>query len=177
MTIMELVKETDPILTTPTEAFDFDNPPLDPEKLAMDLVEFMRGKGGVGIAANQVGLPYSVFAMDGEPAHVCFNPRIINMSEETIVLEEGCLSWPGLILPIERSRHVRIRFTGPNGETFTKQFINMTARIIQHECSHLRGEVFFEGLVSRTKLSMAIKKAKKYGYDYSDKGLMKYAST
>ena len=59
-------------MNTPVEKFDFTNPPVDPAKLAEELVEHMNHFKGIGLSANQLGLPYRVFAMIGEPYHVCF---------------------------------------------------------------------------------------------------------
>jgi peptide deformylase len=141
---MELVKPNDPILTRPCESFDFRNPPVDPIEFAKELVEFMYDRNGIGLAANQVGFAYRVFAMRGAPENfVCFNPKIIHSSEKTIILEEGCLTFPGLTVKIKRPQHVRVRFTTPNGEIITKQFTGMTARIVQHELDHLDGIVFY----------------------------------
>jgi peptide deformylase len=60
-----------------------------------------------------------------------------------VSLEEGCLTYPGLIVKIKRPQHVRVRFTKPNGETITKLFTGMTARIFQHELDHLDGIIFY----------------------------------
>lgn len=161
---MKLVNKNDPILKTATIHFDFFNPKFEPIQFAKDLVKFMYDNKGLGLAAPQVGVPYSIFAMRGEPENfVCFNPRIVDYSKETIVLEEGCLSFPGLILKIERPKHIRVRFETPNGDTLTKQFTGMTARIFQHEYDHTKGKRFFDN-ISKLKLDMAVKKAKKLGH-------------
>jgi peptide deformylase len=104
----------------------------------------MYDNNGLGIAANQVGTPYRIFAMRGAPENfVCFNPKIVQYSEQTVVLEEGCLTYPGLLVKIKRSEFIRVRFQTPNGETLTKQFIGMSARVFQHEMDHLDGIVFY----------------------------------
>ena len=75
---MNLVHHTNPVLTTPCEEFDFSNPPFEPIEFAKKLVKFMYDNNGIGLAANQVGVPYRVFAMRGEPENfVCYNPRIV----------------------------------------------------------------------------------------------------
>lgn len=151
---LKLVTGHDPILMQSAEKFDFSNPPCDPWELAEALVKKMIDSNGMGLSACQVGLPYAVFAMLGEPNHVMFNPKIVGTSTETITLEEGCLSFPGILAPITRPRHVRVRFTGPDGQTTTKQFIGMSARVIQHEMDHLNGFLFFNHLprVQRDRL-------------------------
>lgn len=136
---MQLVEHTDTLLRAELEPFDFENPPVDPEELAIQLVEFMRANDGIGLAANQVGLPYRVFAMEGEPAHVCFNPRVVMPGEEQVTLEEACLSFPGMEVKVKRPKSIKVRFNGPDGEVYTKTFTGMTARIFQHELDHLDG--------------------------------------
>jgi peptide deformylase len=104
----------------------------------------MYESNGIGLAANQVGVPYRAFAMRGAPENfVCFNPKVVQPSETLISLEEGCLTFPGLLVKIKRPQHIRVRFQTPNGDTLTKQFTGMTARIFQHELDHLDGIVFY----------------------------------
>lgn len=127
------------------EPFDFKDPPFDPIEYAQTLVKFMHEKNALGVAANQVGNPYRVFAMRGSPENfVCYNPKIVQFSEKSVVLEEGCLSYPGLLVKIKRPEFVRVRFQTPNGDTMTKQFIGMSARVFQHEMDHLDGIKFMD---------------------------------
>lgn len=141
---LKLVEQNDPILTNECSNFDFNNPPMDPIDLAQSMVKFMYDNNGIGLAANQVGIPYRVFSMRGDPENfVCFNPKLVQPSTMEVTLEEGCLSYPGLLVKIKRPQHIRCRFTLPNGEVLTKQFTGMTARIFQHELDHLNGIVFF----------------------------------
>jgi peptide deformylase len=141
---MQLVDRNDPILTKQCDVFDFSNPPFDPIEFSQELVKFMYDRNGVGVAANQLGVPYRIFAMRAAPENfVCFNPKIVQPSEAQVVLEEGCLTFPGLYVKIKRPQHIRVRFQTPNGDTLTKQFTGMTARIFQHEIDHLDGIVFY----------------------------------
>jgi peptide deformylase len=140
---LKLVNQNDPILRQVIHPFDFSNPPVDPEWLSVKMVEFMRKNKGLGLSANQVGLPYRMFVLEGEPAYACFNPRVIDISDEKVLLDEGCLSYKGLYVKIKRPRHVKVRFTGPNGETFTQKFTGMTARAFLHEYDHLEGKIFY----------------------------------
>ena len=155
---MNLVDPNDPILTNSCQVFDFKNPPFDPTEFAKDLVKFMYDKNGIGLAANQVGVPYRVFAMRGQPENfVCYNPKIVQPSEMTIELEEGCLTYPNLLVKITRPQHVRVRFTTPNGDTMTRQFTGLTARIFQHELDHLDGVIFYNR-ANRYHRDQALKK-------------------
>ncbi len=140
---MILVKPGDPILTTICEDFDWTNQPFDPIDFAKELVKTMRDLNGLGLASNQVGIPYRVFAMRADPNKVFYNPRIVWESEEQIALEEGCLTYPGLYVKIKRPRHCKVRYEQPNSETITEQFTGQTARVVFHEVDHLNGIIFF----------------------------------
>lgn len=140
--ILTLVKKDDPILKEKLNNFDFDNPPVDPSELAVNLAETMIANKGIGLAANQVGLPYRVFAVVGNPVMVCFNPKIVDTSSDEVLLEEGCLTFPGLFMKIKRPSMIRARYTMANGETVTNKFIGMTARVFQHELDHLDGILY-----------------------------------
>lgn len=140
--VYDLISCDDPRLLQKLEQFDFSNPPTDPVKLALDLIESMKAGRGIGLSANQVGLPYRVFVMFGDPPFVCYNPKIVDVSNEVISLREGCLSYPGVDIPVKRPAHVRVRFTTPTGETVTKKFTGMSARVFQHEYDHLEGITF-----------------------------------
>lgn len=140
--VLELLPETHEMLRTPTEKWDFVNKSTDEAKqLYLDLARTMRENGGIGLSANQVGLPHRVFVLDspyGFPMGI-FNPIIVNTSEKEILMEEGCLSFPAMLLKVKRPYKVRIRFAEWTGEIVTKEFEGLTARCIQHEIDHLDG--------------------------------------
>ena len=141
---MKLVAPNDPILTIPCPQFNFQDPPVDPIELAQSMVGFMYDNNGLGLAANQVGLSYRMFVMRGHPENfACFNPRIVHQDEELVSMEESCLSFPGLVVKVKRSKSIRARFTMANGETRTEAFNGMSARVFLHELDHLNGELFF----------------------------------
>ena len=142
--MMQLVHKSDPMLSAVCHPVDFADPPFDLIQFSQDLVKCMYDSNGIGLSANQVGVPYRIFAMRGQPENfVCINPRVVMESEEDIYLEEGCLSYPGLFVKIKRPRHIRARFQTPNGDTLTKQFTGMTARCFLHELDHMDGLVFY----------------------------------
>lgn len=155
-----LVKDTDPILSQVMPKFDFDNPVVDPIQLAYDLVESMRHHKGIGLSANQIGLPYRVFAMEAVPALVCFNPKLIDVSSEEILLEEGCLSFPGLGIKIKRPRHIKVRYAEPSGEIMTRKFTGMAARCFLHELDHMDGTKYIDR-ASFVQKEIALKRQKK----------------
>jgi len=154
---MRLVNDTDPILRQPTVNFDF-NSGVDPEQLSKDMAEVMFENGGLGLAAPQVGLNYRMFLMgDPESAVACFNPRIVEVSQETTYDVEGCLSFPGLFLKVQRPKEVVTEFTDSNGDLQTMTFTEIMARCFCHELEHLDG-VLYTDKVAKLTLQMAQKK-------------------
>ena len=153
------------ILRTKTMRFDFNSPPVNPVELYQRMAKTLVETEGVGLAAIQVGLEHRMFVMRSDPIMGFFNPIIVDKSEEQVVLEEGCLTYPEIVLKVKRSKKIRIRFTEANGETTTKIFDGMSARIIQHELMHCDGELFGD-MVSRLQLEIAIKKARKHNRQY-----------
>lgn len=171
MAVLELVSWDDPILREKIEPYDFSKSDQDPVQLARDLAETMLSRGGVGLAANQAGLRHRAFVLWGSPIIPVFNPRLTDASTDTVLLEEACLSFPGLTVTVRRPKAIRVRFQVPNGQVITRRFEGMTARAFQHEMDHLDGVLFFAD-ASRPKLDAAIRKAKKSGYPYSYSELM-----
>lgn len=163
--VRPLKKYYDPVLTTRTVKFDFFNPPIDPIQLAHILAQSVIHYKGIGIAAPQLGLPYRVFAMKANPVFVCFNPLIIDTSDHKEIMEEGCLTLPGML--VNKSRHsvIKVRYTEANGNVVTNKFQGMTARVFQHEMEHLDGKLLISGM-SRTALTLLANKAKKNGHAY-----------
>ena len=160
--ICELVKETDPFLREVPDVFDFDSPQVDPEKLEKQLIENMIHHRGLGLSANQIGIPVTVFAMitDKDPL-VVFNPEIIERSEETTYMKEGCLSFPGLYIPIKRSYGIATQFQMSNGGEHAGSFIELSARVFQHELEHMDGDLFIDN-VNKFKLKSAMRKRNIY---------------
>ena len=156
--ICELVKETDPFLREKPETFNFENPQVDPEKLSAQLVENMIHHEGLGLSANQIGIPVQAFSMlMDENALVVFNPEILEWDEETTYMKEGCLSFPGLWIAIERAKSVAIKFQVFDGEDQAGSMTDLSARIFQHESEHMDGVLFINS-VSRLKLKSAMRK-------------------
>lgn len=156
---MKLVPISDPILFSKLPDFDFSDPPTDPAQLVGELSEFMLQKNGIGLAANQVGLPYRCFVVRANPIIPIFNPRIIDESSETSLLEEGCLSFPGMLVKVKRPIRIRMRFDDVYGNTQTQVYQGMTARIMHHETDHLNG-ILFTKRASKVHLAMAKGKQK-----------------
>jgi len=122
--------------------------------------------GGIGLSANQVGLPFNMFVMGGHPQledglrMTCFNPTIISSSEEKVAMKEGCLSFPFVFLTITRPRKVVVKYEDEKGDLKEGHLDGMMSRIFQHEYDHMLGRVFTE-YASKLKLQRANAKAKK----------------
>lgn len=162
---VDLVPWTSPLLRTPS-------PVAEPTKTLAEVLERrMAELNGLGLSAVQIGVMARAFSLRSEPVSTFFNPRIVDVSEEQVLLEEGCLSFPGLILKVRRPRIIKARFQLVDGQYRTMKFDGMTARIVQHEIDHLDGITFCQR-VSRLKLEMAVRRANKLGYRYTIKGLI-----
>lgn len=157
--IPALVAKSDSLLNSPLAAFDFSNPPTDPVKLANLMIEAVKQYDGLGLSANQLGLPYRVFVMVGEPNYVCFNPRIVDIGEEEDYMKEGCLSYPFVYCKIKRKTAIKVRFVDPYGHTVTTKFAGMTARVFQHELDHMDG-IDFLSRATKFHREQAFNKAK-----------------
>lgn len=167
--IYDLVPNTDPVLHRACEPFDFSNPPLPTAKFAVSMAETMGAKGGIGLAAPQVGFPYRVIAIalvegnqDSKTWDVItlFNPKIVSASEKKVLDYEGCLSFPKLSLEVERHDEVEVEYQNSKGEVIRGRFVGIDARCVQHEIDHLNGVCFTDGM-SKLKLDRAKKKAEK----------------
>jgi len=158
--IYNFVDSYSDVLAQKTEPFDFNNPPVPPRYLAVSLIETMVQNRGIGLAANQVGLPYRVFVMGAQNvAFACFNPEILETEGEETV-HEGCLSFPNLLLPVKRPEHVVAEFLDRNANTCIIRFDGIDARCFLHELDHLNGVCFTDN-ISKLKLDLAIKRQRK----------------
>src|SRR5579859_6983048 len=105
-----LLLEGDPILTEPSTDYDFSES-FDPEKLVHDMRITMLWHRGMGLAAPQVGILKNLFVMDHHGHQIaCFNPQVVEVSNDRSHLEEGCLSFPDLFLKIWRPNSVVLRY-------------------------------------------------------------------
>lgn len=139
---MNLALTNDYLLTT-CEKFDFTNPPYNPIELSNAMTIYREELKGLGLAANQVGIPLQVISVKGVDSCL-FNPKIVHSSVEEKLDIEGCLSFPGLIVKIKRPDMVRVRATDALGVTKIHTFVGLSARIVTHEIDHLSGIVFIQ---------------------------------
>ena len=155
----EIYKLDRSLLETECTWFDFKAPPINPVYLSNSLTMTRERYKGIGLAANQVGISYRVISIKGMDSCL-FNPKIVFLSPEKKVSEEGCLSWPGMSVRVERSEVIRVRYLDAHGTFHTAMYNGLTARAIQHEIDHLDGIQFFDR-VSKLQRDIAFRKYKK----------------
>ena len=136
-------------------------------KTANLMMESMIKAPGVGLAANQVGILKQIITINFEDKennkkanYILFNPKIIQYSKETVVMEEGCLSLPEQYADVERPKEIVLEYIDEDNNTIKKKIDGYEARILQHEIDHLSGKLFVDYL-SSLKRNMLIKKVKK----------------
>ena len=134
----------------------------DKEKFEYDMIKLMLDERGMGLAANQIGITKRFFAIGHESFDtfqkhaIIWNPQIKNFSEEKVVDVEGCLSFKGIWLKVERPKIVEVQYETTQGETKTAKLDGMESKCFQHECDHLDG-ITFNKRVSKLRWDMANK--------------------
>ncbi len=108
-------------------------------KLTQDMLETVKNSNGVGLAAPQVGKSIRLIVVSYEGKDYIFiNPEIIKKEGEDIDIE-GCLSIPGIEVPVRRAEKILLRYNNLKGKTLSIEVSGILARIIQHEIDHLDG--------------------------------------
>ncbi len=144
------------------------------------MLGLMYAAKGIGLAAEQIGRTESLFVLDvparadqddeGRPLNpavtmplAVFNPEIIGASEKSNVMEEGCLSFPGVLVSVKRPQEVVLRYLDRNGLEQTLNAKGLLARAIQHENDHLNGVLLVDYMtkVEKLKYALLLRKLKK----------------
>jgi peptide deformylase len=161
MATHQLIKSDNLLLTIPLSNV---SEGADRKQIKEDLVETMDHFKGIGLSGNQVGIMERVFVMYSNFTKrekiVCFNPKITFESETQELMDEGCLSYPGMWLKVKRSSWIEVEYEDENGEVIKDTFTDLTARVFQHEYDHMEG-LDFTKKVSRLRLDRANKRIKK----------------
>jgi len=125
----------------PVEAFDDDL-----RRLVERMKLLMRDARGIGLAATQVGVLQRVFVFTPSKDAVAaiVNPEVVERSDETDVVEEGCLSIQGVLVPVERPVRVSISGRDENGDEVRYDLEDIYARAAQHEADHLEGVLIID---------------------------------
>ncbi|KAF3362796.1 Peptide deformylase [Chlamydiales bacterium STE3] len=130
--------------------------------LVSDMVETMHAKNGIGLAAPQVFYSLNLFIIQipeqgpddttlPGTLRVFINPRIISVSENSCIYQEGCLSIPKLYENVERPIEVTVEAQGLDGEIFLEKFTGYSARAILHENDHINGVLFIDRIKGKKR--------------------------
>ena len=151
MALREVVTLPDPVLRR--KAFKITDFGPELQTLIDDMIETMRAEPGVGLAANQVGVPQRLIVVeygDDEDEKippklfVVVNPELTRLSEEKVFGTEGCLSIPGYVGKVERHESLTVKGQNRRGQPVTIKAKGWLARIFQHEVDHLNGVLFVD---------------------------------
>lgn len=161
MAILQILHFPDPrlrIKARPVEQFDETL-----RQLVSDMLETMYAAPGIGLAATQIDVDLQVVVIDVSESNnqpLCLiNPEILSSDGEE-VMEEGCLSVPGIYEKVTRAERVRVRACDERGRTFEFDADGLLAVCVQHEIDHLHGKVFIDRL-SEIKRQRARRKLEK----------------
>jgi peptide deformylase len=119
--------------------------------LAEDLVDTVKLPGRAGVAGCQIGVGLRAFSwnVDGDVGYI-FNPQL-EVSGEPELVDEGCLSVPGFYFPRMRHPHARVTGVDASGRPVVVEGDGLLAQALQHECDHLDGHLYIEGLEPEAK--------------------------
>ena len=160
----KLRTDPDPLLQQKLEDLDLTQD-YDLPLIEQTMISIMKESFGIGIAANQVGFDKRVIVIQpkGEEPFAMFNPKVIQMDGEEQTVEEGCLSFPGLFIPVKRFQNIQVEYVDKDKKSCIMSFSGYDSKCVQHELDHLDG-ICFVSKVSQLKLAMAKKKQRKYNY-------------
>lgn len=130
-------------------------------QIGSSMLEILKSRKGIGLSANQVGLPFKMFVTDIKEPKIYINPRIIKMSNKMSDSQEGCLSLPGLYVTIKRHEKITLEYEDVTGETITEKMEGLLSYCVQHELDHLNGILMINRLTEYHK-SKAIKQLQKF---------------
>lgn len=167
MALLEIKKYGDQILEAHTEEVDVIDGEI--KKIIDDMLETMYAASGLGLAANQVGISLSITVIDlyeekNNKPLILINPKIIYEGGK-IIEEEGCLSFPKIYSLVERPKNLIVEAMNIKGELIKIEAKDLLARVISHECDHLRGILFIDRInpIKRAMIKKQISKRIKQG--------------
>jgi peptide deformylase len=150
MSIMKILKHPDPRLRLASSAVVNFNKQL--TLLVNDMLETMRKKAGVGLAAPQIGVLEQIVVIEYKnKQQILINPKIIS-GEGSDIMEEACLSVPEQAGYVDRFTQLTVQAQDINGKVFEITETNYFARIIQHELDHLKGVLFIDKIIPEDQL-------------------------
>jgi peptide deformylase len=151
MAVLKIRKNPDPILRK--KASKVTNLDVSVQRLIDNMIETLDKAAGVGLAANQVGVPLRIIViqMPDEEAFALVNPEVVERTGERLVTE-GCLSIPGYQAEITRSECVRVRAKNRHGKLVRRKATDLLAQALEHEIDHLNGVLYIDHLQDKSKL-------------------------
>lgn len=150
MPLRRILTLDDPILRTRARKVTTFDASL--RRLLDDMIETMRDAPGIGLAANQIGVPLqvAVIELDSRITELV-NPQLVKRAGE-MVDWEGCLSIPGYLAEVERAHKVTVKARDARGKEFRVKGEELLARALQHEIDHLNGVLYIDSLDSLDEL-------------------------
>jgi len=159
--VYKLIEAGNPILKVRLSGC---SPDLDRDEIERKLIDSMEHYRGIGLSANQIGIMERVFVMysniNTRETITCFNPEITTYSKTEIIMDEGCITYPGLWLKIKRPDGIEVQYEDKTGETQHLAMFGLECRISLHEYDHMEGMDFTQK-VSKLKLKRAQKRLSK----------------
>ena len=160
MPVLEIKKYPDPVLKKKSE--EVKEVDRETKKIISDMILTMYAKRGIGLAAPQVGISKRIIVIDATRKEdlrqnplVFINPEI-KSGQGSLVIEEGCLSFPGVYIKVKRPARIVVEALDKNGAPVKISAAGLTARVLLHEIDHLNGILFIEriSLISKLKLKL-----------------------
>lgn len=162
MTVRRCVPWPNACLRTPAEPVEEITDEI--RAIWQDMIDTMEAMPGVGLAANQIGIPKRLAVVDASDdrgrAVRMANPEILHASVQSRAHDEASPNLPGVFAKIERPRAVTVRFMGEDGTVREQDFVGLWATSVQHQIDHLNGKMYFDHL-SRPKRDILLRRAKK----------------
>ena len=159
--ICKLIEAKNPIMKVRLSGC---SPDLDRDDVEEKLLDSMKNYNGIGLSANQIGIMERVFVMYSDVKKretiTCFNPEIVTKSDTEILMDEGCLTYPGLWLKVKRPDGIEVQYEDKSGEIQNQAMFGLECRIFLHEYDHMEGMDFTQK-VSKIKLNRALKRKSK----------------
>ena len=169
--ILPVIKYGSPIL----RKFSYDIHEEDlPEQVSKNMFDTLKKDAGIGLAGPQIGLLKKIFIIDTTPLleddplikkveQLFVNPKILEVSDDQVIYNEGCLSIPGIYKDLYRPAKIRVRYQDLSFNTIEEELDGMPARIFQHEYDHLEGILFIDKLsaLQRKLISGKLNKIRK----------------
>ena len=127
------------------------------DKLITDMIDTLKVADGCGLAAPQVGINKRVVIVDGREltdtydylkdfVRIMINPVVLEESEQVCEYSEGCLSVPGIYAEVTRPSKIKVEYYNENLEKVVEEFDRFACRMVQHELSHLEGNLFVDNV-------------------------------